>query len=303
MSESYVVDVKHLTKSFTSQVVVDDVSLRIKQGEIFGFLGANGSGKTTTIRMICGLLTPDNAQGHCLGYDLVKEAREIKKQVGYMPQRFSLYSDLSVYENLKFMGQIYEVVDMSEKIEKVMHILQLHDKQHQLAEALSGGWKQRLAFAACLIHEPKLLLLDEPTAGIDPLARRVFWDLIHALSESGVTTLVSTHYIDEAERCNHLAYLDHGKLLVSGSISAVISATQMYAFSLKGSFSSKLLSDLQALNTVIQAAWFGEHIHVCTYQPDLFLQQVQDLHCEYNFQIVASEPSLEDAFIALGAQR
>jgi ABC-2 type transport system ATP-binding protein len=303
MSQTYVVDVTNLTKSFDSKVVVNGVNLKIKSGEIFGFLGANGSGKTTTIRMICGLLTPDAGQGHCLGYDVLKDARQIKKKVGYIPQRFSLYNDLSVYENLEFVGQIYEMCDLHSKIESVSDLLKLQDKQNNLAGELSGGWKQRLAFAACLIHEPQLLLLDEPTAGIDPLARREFWDLIHALSESGVTTLVSTHYMDEAERCDTLAYLSNGKLLVSGSIAEVVSATELFAFSLAGGVSSALLKRLKSLSPVIQAAWFGENIHVCTYEPEHLLQQLHDLSREYHFSVETSKPSLEDAFIALGVQR
>jgi ABC-2 type transport system ATP-binding protein len=303
MINSLAIDARNLSKSFGSKLVVDDISIQINSGEIFGFLGANGSGKTTTIRMLCGLLTPDFAQGHCLGFDLITESRLIKKKVGYMPQRFSLYPDLSVYENLQFVSQLYLMLDATTQIEKIAEQLKLQDKMHQPAGELSGGWKQRLSFAASLIHEPELLLLDEPTAGIDPLARRDFWDLIHELSESGVTTLISTHYMDEAQRCDRLAYLSLGKLLVSGSIDDVISATQIQTFRLVGHLSSQLLKELKNLNGVLQAAWFGDSIHVCTNRSEEILPHLNSLSAAYSFKFNLIEPSLEDAFITLGAHQ
>ncbi|WP_347252598.1 ABC transporter ATP-binding protein, partial [Legionella sp.] len=200
MSEE-VIDVRGLTKSFDNNVVVNHIDLHIKKGEVFGFLGPNGSGKTTTIRMLCGLLTPDDGQGTCLGYDIIKESKKIKQHVGYMTQRFSLYNDLTIQENLTLMSRIYGIDKRRVRVNSALEELGLIARKRQLTGELSGGWKQRVALAACLLHEPQLLLLDEPTAGVDPIARREFWDKIHELSEQGVTILVSTHYMDEAERC------------------------------------------------------------------------------------------------------
>jgi ABC-2 type transport system ATP-binding protein len=303
MTKSWAIDVHHLSKSFASKQVVDQVNIQIESGEIFGFLGANGSGKTTTIRMLCGLLTPDSGEGHCLGFDVKNQSRTIKEKVGYMPQRFSLYSDLSVYENLVFVSQLYQMSKPDVQIEKTCTRLGLMDKMQQLAGALSGGWKQRLSFAASLIHEPQLLLLDEPTSGIDPLARRDFWDLIHELSESGVTTLISTHYMDEALRCDRLAYLSFGKLLVVGSIEQVISATKIHTYRVEGYLSSDLLTQLKQLTGVVQAAWFGDSVHVCTDKPELVLPFLEQLSQEYDVVFKLIQPSLEDAFITLGARQ
>ena len=211
-SDAIVVD--HLVKSYGSRRVVDDVSIRVSSGRIFGFLGPNGSGKTTTIRMLCGLLTPDSGSGTCLGLDILTEAPAIKRQVGYMTQRFSLYEDLTIRENLDFVARMYRLPGRRGLVDGALARLGLADRQHQLAGALSGGWKQRLALAACILHEPKVLLLDEPTAGVDPKARREFWDQIHLLAAEGMTVLVSTHYMDEAERCHEIAYIAYGKLMV-----------------------------------------------------------------------------------------
>lgn len=208
-------------------MVVNQISLSVKRGEIYGFLGPNGSGKTTTIRMLCGLLTPDSGTGKCLGFDIQKESQSIKKRVGYMTQHFSLYGDLSIEENLDFSARLYGVKNREEKIEQVLLTLNLSDRRKQLTETLSGGWKQRLALSAVLLHDPELLLLDEPTAGVDPKARREFWDHIHRLSQQGVTTLVSTHYMDEAARCTKLAFLDDGKILAQGNPEAIIEAAKL----------------------------------------------------------------------------
>jgi ABC-2 type transport system ATP-binding protein len=208
-------------------MVVDHISLTVKRGEIFGFLGPNGSGKTTTIRMLCGLLTPDAGAGQCLGFDIQKQSHLIKERVGYMTQKFSLYDDLSIEENLDFIARLYQVHNRSAKIEQMLDELQLKKRRTQLTGTLSGGWKQRLALSAALLHDPELLLLDEPTAGVDPKARREFWDHIHRLSEKGVTTLVSTHYMDEAIRCTRLAFLDQGKVLAQGNVANIIEAAQL----------------------------------------------------------------------------
>lgn len=216
------IDVQGLTKRYGGRAVVDDIALQVGRGRICGFLGPNGSGKTTTIRMLCGLLTPDAGSGTCLGLDIVREARAIKRQVGYMTQKFGLYEDLSIRENLDFVARLFELPRRREAVDAALDRLGLASRQTQLAGALSGGWKQRLALAACMIHEPKLLLLDEPTAGVDPKARREFWDQIGRMADEGMTVLVSTHYMDEAVRCHELVYIAYGQVLARGNAAAIV---------------------------------------------------------------------------------
>ena len=218
------IDVHGLTKRYGDRAVVNDISLQVESGRIVGFLGPNGSGKTTTIRMICGLLTPDAGQGTCLGLDIMADAAVIKREVGYMTQKFGLYDDLSIRENLDFVARLYELPNRKHAVDEALHRLDLQARQEQLAGSLSGGWKQRLALAACLIHKPRLLLLDEPTAGVDPKARRDFWNEIHHLAEQGITVLVSTHYMDEAERCHSLVYIAYGKILAQGTANSIVEA-------------------------------------------------------------------------------
>lgn len=225
MSGEFAIDVKDLNKSFGDKHVVRDLSLRVPRGQIFGFLGPNGSGKTTSIRMICGLLTADSGQGSCLGYDVMTQSAQIKRETGYMTQRFSLWEDLTIRENLDFIARMYGMHGRREAVAEAIARLGLTGRHDQLAGELSGGWKQRLALASCLLHKPKLLLLDEPTAGVDPKARRDFWDQIHELAAAGVTVLVSTHYMDEAERCHQLAYIAYGRLLAVGTGAELIAAT------------------------------------------------------------------------------
>jgi ABC-2 type transport system ATP-binding protein len=222
MGSDWAIDVRGLTKRFDGRAVVDDVSLRVARGRICGFLGPNGSGKTTTIRMLCGLLTPDAGSGTCLGLDIRTQAAAIKRQVGYMTQRFGLYEDLSIRQNLEFVARLFELPARASAVDRALQRLGLVERQKQLAGTLSGGWKQRLALAACLLHEPRLLLLDEPTAGVDPKARREFWDQIHRLAAEGMTVLVSTHYMDEAERCHELVYIAYGKVLAQGHADAIV---------------------------------------------------------------------------------
>jgi ABC-2 type transport system ATP-binding protein len=216
------IDVHGLTKRYGGRAVVNDVALQVGAGRICGFLGPNGSGKTTTIRMLCGLLRPDAGEGTCLGLDVVRESRQIKLQSGYMTQKFGLYEDLSIRENLDFVARLFQLRDRAEAVDESLQRLGLVERQQQLAGTLSGGWKQRLALAACLIHRPKLLLLDEPTAGVDPKARREFWDQIHSLAQAGMTVLVSTHYMDEAERCHELVYIAYGTVLARGDAAEVV---------------------------------------------------------------------------------
>jgi len=213
----FAIDVAGLNKSFGGKRVVKDLALRVPRGQIFGFLGPNGSGKTTSIRMICGLLKADSGRGTCLGYDVIRQSAEIKREVGYMTQRFSLWEDLTIRENLDFIARMYGMKNRRGAVNDALEALGLAARRDQLAGTLSGGWKQRLALASCMLHQPKLLLLDEPTAGVDPKARRDFWDELHRMCEQGMTVLVSTHYMDEAERCHQLGYIAYGNLLALGT--------------------------------------------------------------------------------------
>jgi len=222
-----IISVNNLCKRFNNKLVVDHVSLQVKRGDIFGFLGPNGSGKTTTIRMLCGLLTPDEGSGECLGFDILKQSESIKAKIGYMTQQFSLYQDLTIEENLDFVARLYAIKNRDQKIEKALTELNLQKRRKQITGTLSGGWKQRLALSVALMHEPELLLLDEPTAGVDPKARREFWNHIELLSQRGVTTLVSTHYMDEAARCSQLAFLNNGKLLIKGTAAEIIAQSHL----------------------------------------------------------------------------
>ena len=240
------IDVRGLTKRYGGRAVVDHVDLQVRAGRICGFLGPNGSGKTTTIRMLCGLLTPDEGEGTCLGLDIRRDALAIKRQVGYMTQRFGWYEDLSIRQNLDFVARLFAMPQRKAVVDAALAQLGLTARQHQLAGALSGGWKQRLALAACLIHEPRLLLLDEPTAGVDPGAPRDFWDQIHQLAAQGITVLVSTHYMDEAERCHELAYIAYGRLLARGTQDQIIAAAGLTVFELAGDVTPALVAELRA---------------------------------------------------------
>lgn len=294
-----IINVVGLRKSFDHKVVVNGVDLTVKKGEVFGFLGPNGSGKTTTIRMICGLLKADAGQGTCLGFDILTQSEEIKKRVGYMTQKFSLYTDLSIEENLNFIAQVYGIANRRQKVAESLATLGLTERKKQLTGELSGGWKQRVALACCLIHDPDLLLLDEPTAGVDPLARREFWDHIHLLSEQGVTTLVSTHYMDEAERCTRIAYLAYGNLLTTGTVTEVIKETRLHTWELSGEISTSLLQHAKKIPGVIQASLFGNLIHVCGYDLKLIEHGIIELGSRYSLTWKPIQTTLEDAFISL----
>lgn len=297
--DNYVIDVCKLRKSFDGKVVVNDIALRVKLGDIFGFLGPNGSGKTTTIRMLCGLLTPDSGQGSCLGYNILTQSEQIKQHVGYMTQKFSFYTDLSIEENLNFIARVYNLDRRKERVLLALEDLGLVERRRQLTGQLSGGWKQRVALAACLLHEPQLLLLDEPTAGVDPIARREFWDKIHSLSEKGVTTLISTHYMDEAERCTALAYLAYGELLVSGTVEEVIATTGLHTWEITGEINTSLLQEVKRCEGITQAALFGSKIHACGYDLSLGEKGLKNLAKNYPIHWEAIDNSLEDAFISL----
>lgn len=296
---SIIIDVIGLRKSFEGRVVVNDIDLQVKKGEVFGFLGPNGSGKTTSIRMICGLLKPDAGKGRCLGFDILRQSEQIKARVGYMTQKFSLYTELSIEENLSFIARVYGVERPKERVAEALDQLGLTERKKQLSGELSGGWKQRLALACCLIHDPDLLLLDEPTAGVDPIARREFWDHIHTLSEQGITTLVSTHYMDEAERCTRIAYLAYGELLITGTVDEVIAKTHLKTWEIAGHVTTSLLQRVKKLPGVVQAALFGNLIHACGYDTRLIEHNLMDLSTQVAIQWKPIHSTLEDAFISL----
>jgi ABC-2 type transport system ATP-binding protein len=303
--EPAVIDVRGLTKSFGGRKVVDDVSLRVPRGRIQGFLGPNGSGKTTTIRMLCGLLTPDAGEGTCLGYDLIREAARIKREVGYMTQKFSYYEDLSIEENLEFVARVYAIPDRRATVAHTLDRLGLANRRKQLAGSLSGGWKQRLALAACLLHAPKLLLLDEPTAGVDPGARRDFWAELHALAAEGMTVLVSTHYMDEAERCHALTYIAYGKLLVTGTAREVIEhsglATYVVSAPAGGEHAlarlSRQLAGQPGVDTIVP---FGTTLHVSGTDHDALERTREAFSGQLSWS--RSEPWLDDVFVRLMQQ-
>jgi len=293
------IDVEGLTKRFGDKVVVDHFSMQVPRGAIYGFLGPNGSGKTTTIRMICGLLTPDEGRGVVLGHDIASEAELIKRQVGYMTQKFSLYEDLSIEENLDFVARMYEIADRKRRVADALQDLGLASRRKQLAGTLSGGWKQRLALAACLIHEPKLLLLDEPTAGVDPSARREFWDHIHDLAHSGITVLVSTHYMDEAERCHALAYIAYGKLLAHGTIREVIDQAKLSTWEIEGGDLMAAAAELRKMPGVEMVAPFGNALHMSGTDRPALEKAVAGVSTRPGIAAREVAPSLEDVFIHL----
>lgn len=303
MSESsgseVVIEVKGLTKSFGDKVVVRDLSLSVNRGVIYGFLGPNGSGKTTTIRMLCGLLTPDSGQGTCLGYDILTESYLIKQRVGYMTQKFSLYEDLSVRENLEFIARIYGLTDPTRIAREALARLGLSERHNQLAGELSGGWKQRLALGACVLRSPDLLLLDEPTAGVDPKARREFWNQIHAMAADGMTVLVSTHYMDEAERCHEIAYIAYGELLTHGTVEQVIRGSALQTWTVTGPGLHELADKLLTIPGVDMVAPFGASLHVSGRNPVALAQALKPFMAEQQLIWELSGPSLEDVFIDL----
>ncbi|HSH12387.1 MAG TPA: ABC transporter ATP-binding protein [Desulfurivibrionaceae bacterium] len=301
-SHAAVIEVSELSKSFGGRIAVNRLSLSVAPGEIYGFLGPNGSGKTTFIRMLCGLLRPDSGKGTCLGLDIFRENNLIKPQIGYLAQKFSLYEDLSVRENLSFMARIYGLPKVTALVDESLARLGLARYADQLAGTLSGGWKQRLALAACLLHKPKLLLLDEPTAGVDPKARRDFWDEIYRLSAEGVTALISTHYMDEAERCHRLAYLAYGELLAAGTAAEVVAASGLFTWTITGRDVHLLAAALKKKPGIEQVAPFGTTLHVSGHDHDLLRKGLSDIDCAlYNCR--ESEVSLEDVFISLMQNR
>lgn len=292
------IDVRGLVKRFGDKTVVDHVTMTVAEGEIVGFLGPNGSGKTTTIRIMCGLLTPDEGDGTVLGFDIRTDALRIKREVGYMTQKFSFYEDLTIGENLEFVARLYQLKPVEEYVARTLEELGLASRRNQLAGTLSGGWKQRLALAACIMHKPKLLLLDEPTAGVDPKARREFWDEIHRLAGGGLTVLVSTHYMDEAERCHRISYISYGKMLATGTVDEVVRNAGLTTFVLQGPGLDQVAQALQGRPGVDQVAPFGATLHVVGSDKAALEKALADVEKEHkDVTVTPGETSLEDVFI------
>ena len=297
-ASDFAIDVRGVTKKFGDRTVVKDIAMQVRHGEIYGFLGPNGSGKTTFLRMLCGLLTPDGGSGQCLGFDFRRESAEIKKRVGYMTQRFSFYEDLSIEENLDFIARIYGVQQRKAAVEKSLERLGMVERRKQLAGTLSGGWKQRLALAACLIHEPQLLLLDEPTAGVDPKARRDFWEEIHKLAAAGLTFLITTHYMDEASRCHRLGYIAYGNLLAHGTVAEVVKAGGLTTWEVSGENLPALAEKLRGLPGVEQVVAFGTTLHVSGRDAEKLRANAAPLMTDGQHW-TKIESGLEDVFISL----
>lgn len=295
----YAIEVEGLTKSFGDKVVVRDLSMRVRRGEIYGFLGPNGSGKTTTLRMLCGLLRPDRGSGRALGYDITKQNADLKRLVGYMTQRFSLYEDLSIRENLEFVARVYGLKEPDREVQFAIERLGLLDRQNQLAGQLSGGWKQRLALGACVLPKPQLLLLDEPTAGVDPKARREFWGEIHSLAADGMTVLVSTHYMDEAERCHEIAYIARGRILARGTIEDVIDQAGLHTYTVTGPDLNALQEELAAEPGIASVAPFGNSLHIAGENAAALDNAMARYEGRPGLKISKSHASLEDVFISL----
>jgi ABC-2 type transport system ATP-binding protein len=296
-STEFAIDVQGLNKHFGDKHVVNNVSMRVRRGEIFGFLGPNGSGKTTTIRMMCGLLKPDSGSGTCLGYDILRESGDIKRNVGYMTQRFSFWDDLTITENLDFVARIYDLPKRRDVVRQAIADLGLTSRSNQLAGELSGGWKQRMALAACMLHSPRLLLLDEPTAGVDPKARRDFWDELQGLAARGISVLVSTHYMDEASRCHKLAYIAYGKLLAQGSAAEVIASQHLSSWAIYGDRLIELQETLRGQPGVEQTVTFGSVLHVSGSDAAALQRTVEATVAARKLRAEKIDTGLEDVFI------
>lgn len=303
MSEALIVETEHLSRRFGDLIAVRDVSLKVRRGEIFGVLGPNGAGKSTTIRMLCGILNVSGGSGRVVGYDIVTEAERIKARIGYMTQRFSLYEDLTVAENLRFYAGIYGVAWGRRRavVEAVIERTGLRDRRDQLAGTLSGGWKQRVALASATIHNPPLLFLDEPTAGVDPVSRRDFWEQIHALAQAGTTVLLTTHYMDEAERCHRLAFIFRGELLDVGTPDEIVARRNLSVAELQVDRASEAAEMLRSRPEVDEVAHYGHLLRVATRDKDA-LEVARSVLTPTAFAMENARPAratVEDAFVSL----
>jgi ABC-2 type transport system ATP-binding protein len=303
-SNGLAIEVAGLTKKFGDFVAVDNVSFDVRRGEIFGFLGPNGAGKTTTIRMLLGLLTPSGGSAKVVGFDVVKETEAVRKRIGYMSQKFSLYNDLTVEENLNFYGGVYGVRSrkLKERKEYILQMAGLVGRERELTRNLSGGWKQRLALGAAIIHEPEAIFLDEPTAGVDPISRRIFWELIYDLAEAGTTILVTTHYMDEAEHCQNLVFIQRGHLVAQGSPEE-IKVTKMHGqvIEIDSDDASRAIAILRELNLFEEVALYGSLIHVVSGDVKAHLPLIEKSLTDKGLAVRSVEqiaPSLEDVFIS-----
>lgn len=301
-----VIETHALGRKFGDLVAVRDVSLSVSRGEIFGVLGPNGAGKSTTVRMLCGILDPTSGSGRVVGFDIQREAERIKERIGYMTQRFSLYEDLSVVENLNFYAGIYSVPKRRRRarVEEVMAQSGLIERAKQLAGTLSGGWKQRVALACATIHEPPLLFLDEPTAGVDPVSRREFWDQIHGISASGTTVLLTTHYMDEAERCHRLAFIFRGRLLDSGTPTEIVERRGLSAAELDVDRSTEAAAALRADPRVDAVAHYGHQLRLATrgVSAEKLAREVLAASGIELRSIERARVSVEDAFVSMVRQ-
>ncbi|MEI9990349.1 MAG: ABC transporter ATP-binding protein [Rhizomicrobium sp.] len=302
MTTELAIDVHGLTKRFGSKVAVNRIDIAVPAGQVWGFLGPNGSGKTTTIRMLCGLLRATEGDGTVLGHDFRTQSEQIKREVGYMTQKFSFWEDLSIRENLDFVARVYELPNARAAVTQTLERLGLVKRQEQLAGDLSGGWKQRLALAACMLHAPKMLLLDEPTAGVDPKARRDFWDEIHRLSGEGLTVLVSTHYMDEAERCDRIVYINLGNVMARGTVAEVVAKSGLFTFVVEGEGARALAGELRGKPGVEFVAFFGAALHVSGKDRAALEQALAPFRDKPGLAIHEAPPSLEDVFIQLQEQ-
>ncbi|HHT9886695.1 TPA: ABC transporter ATP-binding protein [Legionella pneumophila] len=293
-SKQIIIDVSGLAKSFNGINAVVNLNLQIEEGTIFGFLGPNGSGKTTSLRLLSGLIMPDKGQGRCLNLDLMTQTKLIQAQIGYMPQNFCLYQNLTVYENLDFIARIYQLKNRKERLKEIIELLALSDNQKRITATLSGGWKQRVALAAALLHKPRLLLLDEPTSGIDPQSRLLIWEHIQSIVSKGVTVLLSTQHMDEAERCHQLVYMSAGEIIARGSVIEIIQSTGLHSWVVKGESFSRL-KDILVNNPTIQMIEKGNEMRISSIVDDI--HQVLDPFVLNNYEIKKTDTTLEDAFI------
>ncbi|KTD83101.1 ABC transporter ATP-binding protein [Legionella waltersii] len=294
-----VIDAQHLHKSFNDLIAVKDISLQVNRGDIFGFLGPNGSGKTTTIRMLCGLLTPDYGSGTCLGYDIITQTDSIKRQVGYVPQHFSLYKQLTVYENIMLMAELYGITDRESRLYMLLDKLNLMSRKDQVAGTLSGGLKQRLSLACGLIHEPYLLLLDEPTASVDPSSRKEFWRVMHDLSDEGMTILLSSHNMDEVEHCDQIAYIADGELIMNGSIKDIINTVNLTTWQVKGNYLKLIAKQLEATPDIEQVISFHDSLHVSSRNKELLMEAIKPYQNKPDIHWTEIISTLDDVFVWL----